>query len=146
MRLIFTAIILTMFAQPGWADTTNRTKQFSPVPGIFVGGVGLACQSKETLAKEPLAQFLLLTKDRKKIGIAKFEDDDVTYEFRVVTKTTPRHYITHNEDLDPKKLILNRQDLSLISDRDYICQSMSISNLHKMAENHLRALLSENKI
>ena len=146
MRLIFTAIILAIFTQPGWADTTNRTKQFSPVPGIFVGGTGLACQSKETSAKESLVQFLLLTKDRKKIGIAKFEEDDVTYEFRIVAKTTPRHYIIHNEDLDSKKLVLNRQDLSLASDRAYVCKSMSISNLHKMAENHLRALLSENKI
>ena len=46
MRLILTTIILTLLAQPVWADTSNRAIQLSPVPAIYVGGVGLLCASK----------------------------------------------------------------------------------------------------
>ena len=142
MRLFLTTIILTMLAQPLWADTTNRAKQFSPAPGVFVGGVGLECRSKP----ETWVQFVLLTKDRKKLGIAKFEDDDVIYDLWRITKTTPRHYIAQDEEKKPQKIVLDRQKLEMSYGRDYWCDSMSISDLHNNAGNHLRALLSENKI
>lgn len=134
-----TTIILTMLAQPVWADTTNREKQFSPVPGVFVGGVGLECRAKPSTVVE----FLLITKDRRKVGVAKFENDDVTYTFLPITKTTPRAYIAEQKN---SKFVLDRQSLKLTVDRDYKCAAMSISDLHEAAQNYLRSLLSENKI
>ena len=70
MRLILTTFFMTMLAQPVWADTSNRAIQISPVPAIYVGGVGLLCASKmdET-------EFLLLTRDRKYLCVAKFDDN-----------------------------------------------------------------------
>lgn len=139
MRVCFAITILTMLIQPVLADTTNRAKQFSPVPGIFVGGVGLECRSNPTT----IVEFLLITKDRRKVGVAMFEDDDVTYTFLPITKTTPRTYIARQGDIE---FVLDRQSLELTMDRNYDCDSMSIVDLHKAAQNYLRALLSENKI
>ena len=34
-------------------------------------------------------EFLLLTRDRKYLGVAKFDDDDVTYEELEIYKKTP---------------------------------------------------------
>lgn len=139
MRVCFAITILTMLIQPVLADTTNRAKQFSPVPGIFVGGVGLECRSNPTT----IVEFLLITKDRRKVGVAMFEDDDVTYTFLPITKTTPRTYIARQGDIE---FVLDRQSLELTMDRNYDCDAMSIVDLHKAAQNYLRALLSENKI
>ena len=139
MRVCFAITILTMLIQPVLADTTNRAKQFSPVPGIFVGGVGLECRSNPTT----IVEFLLITKDRRKVGVAMFEDDDVTYSFLPITKTTPRTYIAKQGDIE---FVLDRQSLELTMGRDYDCDVMSIVDLHKAAQNYLRALLSENKI
>ena len=139
MRLCLAITLLTMLIHPAWADTTNRAKQFSPVPGIFVGGVGLECRSKPTT----IVEFLLITKDRRKIGVAIFDNDDVTYTFLPITKTTPRTYIAGQDDME---FVLDRQSLKLTLDRDYNCAAMGISDLHKAAQNYLRALLRENKI
>jgi hypothetical protein len=49
-RLLLTTTVLTMLAQPMLADTTNREKQLSPVPGVFVGGVGLECRSNLSIS------------------------------------------------------------------------------------------------
>ena len=51
MRLYLTISLLLTLFHTAWADTTNRAKQFSPVPGIFVGGVGL----EHSLARSSLA-------------------------------------------------------------------------------------------
>lgn len=142
MRALLTAVLISMLVPPVLSDTTNRAKQISPAPGVFVGGVGLECRSKP----ETWVQFVLMTKDREKLGIAKFEDDDVTYDFWRITKTTPRHYIVRDEEKKPKEIILDRQKLEMSYGLDYWCETMSISDLHKNAGNHLRALLSENKI
>ena len=115
-----------MLAQPVWADTTNREKQLSPVPGVFVGGVGLECQSDP----EHIVKFLLLTKDRKILSVAKFDNDDVTYDFWPITKTSPEHYIARNEEKIPKEVRLNRQNLSMTFGDEYECKLTSISNLH----------------
>ena len=141
-RLLLTTTVLTMLAQPALADTTNREKQLSPVPGVFVGGVGLECRSDP----EHIVKFLLLTKDRKTLSVAKFDNDDVTYDFWPITKTSPEHYIARNEEKTPKEVRLNRQNLSMTFGGEYECKLMSISNLHKIAANHLRSMLSENKI
>ena len=139
MRLYLTISLLLTLVHTAWADTTNRAKQFSPVPGIFVGGVGLECMSNPS----NIVEFLLLTKDRKKVGLAVFENDDVTYDFMAITKTTPRSYIVKQKNIE---FVLDRQSLKLTMDQDYNCVVMSISDLHDAAKDFLRTLLSENKI
>ena len=62
------------------ADTTNRALQVSPVPGIFVGGVGLLCEPHNTdsNSSKNRPEFLLLTKNRESLGWANlFNDDDI---------------------------------------------------------------------
>ena len=44
---LLTTLVLTLLAQPVWADTSNRAIQISPVAAIYVGGVGLLCASKK---------------------------------------------------------------------------------------------------
>ena len=139
MRLYLTISLLLTLVHTALADTTNRAKQFSPVPGIFVGGVGLECKSNPS----NIVEFLLLTKDRQKVGLAVFENDDVTYNFMAITKTTPRTYILKQENIE---FVLDRQSLTLTMDQDYNCVVMSISDLHDAAKDFLRTLLSENKI
>ena len=138
MRLYLTISLLLTLVHTAWADTTNRTKQFSPVPGIFVGGVGLECKSNPS----DIVEFLLLTKDRQKVGLAVFENDNGTYDFMVITKTTPRTYIVKQENME---FVSYRQSLKLTMEQDYDCSAMSISDLHNAAKGYLRTLLSENK-
>ena len=85
----------------------------------------------------------LLTKDRQRVGLAVFENDDVTYDFLAITRTTPRFYILKQENIE---FVLDRQSLKLTMDQDYNCVVMSISDLHDAAKDFLRTLLSENKI
>ena len=139
MRFYLTIPLLLTLVHTAWADTTNREIQFSPVPGIFVGGVGLKCEANPS----NILEFLLLTKDRQRIGLAVFENDDVTYDFLAITKTTPRTYIAEQENTE---VVLDRQSLKLTMEQDYKCVVMSISNLHNAAKDFLRTLLSENKI
>ena len=139
MRLYLTISLLLTLVHTALADTTNRAKQFSPVPGIFVGGVGLECKSNPS----NIVEFLLLTKDRQRVGLAVFENDDVTYNFLDIRKTTPHTYIFDQENIE---FVLNRQSLKLTMDQDYNCVVMSISDLHDAAKDFLRTLLSENKI
>ncbi len=139
MRLYLTISLLLTLFHTAWADTTNRAKQFSPVPGIFVGGVGLECKSNPS----NIVEFLLLTKDRQKVGLAVFENDDVTYNFMAITKTTPRTYIVKRKNME---FVLDRQSLKLTMEQDYDCSVMSISDLHNAAKDYLRTLLSKNKI
>ena len=131
--------MLLTLVHTAWADTTNREIQFSPVPGIFVGGVGLECKANPSNT----VKFLLLTKDRQRVGLAVFDNDDVTYDFLAITKTTPRTYIAEQEKTE---VILDRQSLKLTMEQDYNCAVMSINDLHNAAKSYLRTLLSENKI
>jgi hypothetical protein len=48
------------------ADTTNRALQVSPVPGLFVGGVGLLCLADDQAIGS--RQYFLLTKSLTIIG------------------------------------------------------------------------------
>ena len=139
MRFYLTIPLLLTLVHTAWADTTNRAKQFSPVPGIFVGGVGLECKSNPP----NIIEFLLFTKDRQRVGLAVFENDDVTYDFMAITKITPRTYIVKQENIE---FVLDRQSLKLTMDKEYNCLVMSISDLHDAAKDFLRTLLSENKI
>ena len=139
MRIFLTIPLLLTLVHTAWADTTNRAKQFSPVPGIFVVGVSLECKSNPP----NIVEFLLLTKDRQRVGLAVFENDDVTYDFMAITRTTPRNYIVKQENIE---FVLDRQSLKLTMEQDYNCAVMSISDLHNAAKDFLRTLLSENKI
>ncbi len=138
MRFYLTMALLITVIHTVWADTTNRPKQFSPVPGIFVGGVGLECRSNPSNL-----EYLLLTKDRRRVGLAVFENDDVTYNFLPITKTTPRTFIAEQDDFE---FVLDRQSPKLTMKQDYNCAVISISDLQNAAKNYLRILLSENKI
>ena len=138
MRLLITTILMLVPIYPSNADTTNRALQVSPVPGLFVGGVGLRCKTSEGNDT-----FVLLTKDRETAGSASFEDDDVTYDMMPLKRKTPNYY-TYSDNVD---FVINRQSLVLETEsRSYSCEIQNISDLHKAAEKNLKMLLSNNKI
>lgn len=136
------------------ADTTNRALQVSPVPGIFVGGVGLLCAPQHTVSntEDDRPEFLLLTKNRETLGWANlYNDDDISYQMLAVAKT-PDYYTASQDSfalrVHRKDLTLNLKDTSGASATASIftCMTMSISDLHKAATSELRLLLSGNKI
>ena len=132
---------LLCLATGSWADTTNRALQVSPVPGVFVGGVGLLCASGDTSAG---TAFFLLTRDRETAGSALFDNDDVTYAMMSLTAKTPSVYRfgkgSDTIEVDRRTLVISTSDIT------YDCALYSISDLHKAAANHLGDLLGENKI
>ena len=139
---LLTALTAILFPASGsWADTTNRALQVSPVPGVFVGGVGLLCTSDDTSAG---TGFFLLTRDRETAGSALFDNDDVTYAMMPLTAKTPSVYRFGKGfdiiEVDRRTLVITTSDMA------YDCALYSISDLHKAAANHLRDLLGENKI
>ena len=136
------------------ADTTNRALQVSPVPGIFVGGVGLLCAPQHTVSntEDDRPEFLLLTKNRETLGWANlYNDDDISYQMLAVAKT-PEYYTASQDNfalrVHRKDLTLNLKDTSGASAAasTFTCMTMSISDLHKAATSELRLLLSGNKI
>ena len=138
MRLLLTITLILVAVHPINADTTNRALQVSPVPGLFVGGVGLLC-----MTSEGNEAFVLLTKDRETAGRATFQDDDVTYDMMPLKGKTPDLY-TYSASVD---LVINRQSLALETDSgNYLCEIQNITDLHKAAEKNLKILLSKNKI
>ena len=135
------------------ADTTNRALQVSPVPGIFVGGVGLLCAPQHTASNTEgdRPEFLLLTKNRETLGWANlYNDDDISYQMLAVAKT-PDYFTASQGNFE---LRVHRKDLTLnlnetsgwFSVSTFTCMTMSISDLHKAATSELRLLLSGNKI
>ena len=139
---LLTALTVILFLAPSsWADTTNRALQVSPVPSVFVGGVGLLCSSGDTSAG---TTFFLLTRDRETAGSALFDNDDVTYIMMPLTGKTPSAYKfgkgSDTIEVDRKTLVISASDIT------YDCVLYSISDLHKAAANHLRDLLGANKI
>lgn len=138
MRSTLLGILILLFANPVTADTTNRALQVSPVPGLFVGGVGLLCESSGNDDT-----FVLLTKDRETAGSAIFDGDDVSYEMMSLIRKTPDIYAYGIYEA----LVINRQSLALKKDgKNYLCEIQSIGDLHKSAEMHLQMLLRKNKI
>lgn len=150
MRQFITAILMVLIVGSAGADTTNRALQVSPVPGVFVGGVGLLC-----IADDParnLKQYFLLTKDRETFGWARFDkDDDIHYMTFEISKS-PDYYRVAN---DAVEIAVNRKSLELTMDgaRDgagsktgYECDAMSITDLHNAAKVELRKLLKGNRI
>ena len=140
-RLLTALTAILCLATGSWADTTNRALQVSPVPGVFVGGVGLLCTSGDTSAE---TAFFLLTRDRETAGSALFDNDDVTYTMLALAAKTPSAYRfgtgSDTIEVDRRTLVISASDIT------YDCALSSISDLHKAAANHLRNLLGENKI
>ena len=61
---------MVLFGSQAVADTTNRALQVSPVPGVFVGGVGLLCENTDRSVDN--RQYFLITKSRTTFGWADF--------------------------------------------------------------------------
>ena len=138
MRLLITIILILVAIHPINADTTNRALQVSPVPGLFVGGVGLRCKNSKGNDA-----FVLVTKDRETAGNATFDDDDVTYDMMPLKGKTPDFY-TYSANVD---FVINRQSLALETDSEsYSCEIQNVSDLHRAAKKNLKMLLSKNKI
>lgn len=139
-------VLLALSGSQAVADTTNRALQVSPVPGVFVGGVGLLCENADSSADS--SQYFLLTKSRTTFGWADFSrDDDIGYTIFAVEKS-PDFYRTSNSEVE---IAINRKTLKArIGDADvkseYGCEAMSITNLHNAAKLHLQTLLKGNKI
>ena len=138
MRLLITITLVLVAIHPINADTTNRALQVSPVPGLFVGGVGLRCKNSEGNDA-----FVLITKDRETAGSATFDDDDVTYDMMSLKGKTPDFY-TYSANVD---FVINRQSLALeTAGESYSCEIQNVSDLHTAAKKNLKMLLSKNKI
>ena len=138
MRLLITIILILVAIHPINADTTNRALQVSPVPGLFVGGVGLRCKNSEGNDA-----FVLITKDRETAGSATFDDDDVTYDMMSLKGKTPDFY-TYSANVD---FVINRQSLALeTAGESYSCEIQNVSDLHTAAKKNLEMLLSKNKM
>lgn len=146
MRTLLLVIILALLGVRAQADTTNRALQVSPVPGMFVGGVGLLCEAADTSLDN--RHYFLLTKSRTKFGWADFSrDDDVNYSIFEVEKS-PDIYRMANDALE---ISLNRKTLGATingmgAKTKYTCEAMSITNLHNAAKLELQKLLRGNRI
>ena len=158
MRQFITAILMMLIGGVAGADTTNRALQVSPVPGFFVGGVGLLCIADDPAddsaddSAGDIKQYFLLTKDRETFGWARFDkDDDIHYMTFKISKS-PDHYRVAN---DAVKIAINRKSLGLTlklsmdgagSETGYKCDAMSLTDLHNAAKVELRKLLKGNRI
>ena len=143
MRLLLTTITLMMLAKSVFADTSNRAIQISPVPGVFVGGVGLFCSSD---TKDEM--FLLLTRDRNILGNARFDEDDVSYQRFALLRKTPNFLFYGDSEtyIEIQRKTLRLETRNEEKNQSFNCADTNISNLHKAAENELRGLLEGNKI
>lgn len=143
-------VILLQLSVTARADTTNRAQQFSPVPGIFVGGVGLLCAEGDSEAAEAKQLFLLLTRDRAQAGIAAFDTIDVEYQrFDIVPSLNSYKLTGHQQNI-----VIDRQGLTLqrietdaqTNSQTFLCKIETVDRLHGAAKRYLRNLLSKNKI
>ena len=146
MRNLIAFILFALLSVQTPADTTNRALQISPVPGMFVGGVGLLCDAAGPLLDS--RHYFLLTKSRASLGWADFSrDDDINYNIFKVGKS-PDFYRMANDALE---IAINRKTLEVTIDgmgakTMYECEAMSITNLHNAAKLELRKLLNGNRI
>ena len=146
MRRLSAFIILAFLSVQAPADTTNRALQVSPVPGVFVGGVGLLCSAADPSSDR--RQYFLLTKSRSRFGWADFSrDDDVNYNIFDVAKS-PDVYRMASKAVE---ISVNRKTLEATvngmgTKTDYGCEAMSITNLHNAAKLELQKLLKGNRI
>ena len=146
MRRLSVFIILAFLSVQASADTTNRALQVSPVPGVFVGGVGLLCSAADPSSDG--RQYFLLTKSRSSFGWADFSrDDDINYNIFNVAKSPDFYRMTSKA----VEISINRKTLEATVDgmgmrMDYGCEAMSITNLHNAAKRELQKLLKGNKI
>ena len=137
--------LVVLFGSQAVADTTNRALQVSPVPGVFVGGVGLLCENADRSVDS--RQYFLITKSRTTFGWADFSrDDDISYAIFTVEKS-PDFYRMSDSGIE---IVINRKTLEAQlhagKKTEYGCTAMSITNLHNAAKLHLQTLLKGNKI
>ena len=145
MRCILSIIILTTLTQPVWGETSTKTNQISPVPDIYVGGIGLLCTSQNNES-----EFFLVTRNRKRLGIAKFDSDYITYDKLEIDEKTP-NLLVFDSFLSTvrvyrKSLKAEVRKLSQNSVKYLSCEDSSVINVHNAAEQKLRDLLNGNKI
>ena len=146
MRRLSVFILLAFLSGQAPADTTNRALQVSPVPGVFVGGVGLLCNASDPSSDS--RQYFLLTKSRSSFGWADFSrDDDVNYNIFDVVKS-PDVYRMASKAVE---ISVNRKTLEATINgmgvtTGYDCEAMSITDLHNAAKGELQRLLTGNKI
>ena len=143
-------VLLLYLSVTARADTTNRAQQFSPVPGIFVGGVGLLCAEGDSEAAEAKQLFLLLTRDRAQAGIAAFDTIDVEYQrFDIVPSLNSYKLTGHQQNIviDRQGLTLQRIETDAQTNlQTFLCKIETVDRLHVAAKRYLRNLLSKNKI
>ena len=144
-RLLLTTIILTMLTQPVWAEKPTDTIQISPIPEIYVGGTGLLCTSQKNET-----QFLLVTRNLRRLGIARFDDDNIKYDKLEIDKKMP-DLLVFDSFLSTVKVY--RKSLKVEIEKLYqnsieylSCNESSIIDVHNAAQKRLRDLLSGNKI
>ena len=145
MRLILTTIILSTLAQPLRAETSTDTIQISPVPEIYVGGTGLLCKSQENET-----EYLLVTRNLRRLGIAEFDADDIKYDKLEIDEKTPNLLVfdsffstakVYRKSLKVEIRKFNQSSIKYLS-----CNDSSVSEVHNAAEQKLRDLLNGNKI
>ena len=145
MRLILTTIILSTLAQALRAETPTDTIQISPVPEIYVGGTGLLCKSQENET-----EYLLVTRNLRRLGIAEFDADDIKYDKLEIDEKTPNLLVfdsffstakVYRKSLKVEIRKFNQSSIKYLS-----CNDSSVSEVHNAAEQKLRDLLNGNKI
>ena len=143
--LILTIIIMTTIVQPIWAEMPTDTIQISPVPEIYVGGTGLLCTSQENET-----EYLLVTRNLRRLGIAEFDADDIKYDKLEIDEKTPNLLVfdsffstakVYRKSLKVEIRKFNQSSIKYLS-----CNDSSVSEVHNAAEQKLRDLLNGNKI
>ena len=146
-------ILLMLLGANALADTTNRALRVSPMPAIFVGGVGLLCELKGDDASR---DFFVLTKDRNTLGWADLsKEDDIGYDI-FKTRRSPDYYFAEKKISDTAfNISLHRKNLTLslttVDDggsatASFVCKAMSVSDVHNAAKLELQKLLNGNRI
>ena len=106
----------------------------------YKGGNGFVCKFEKP-AKEK-SYFFKITKDKKWISQAKFENDVVAFKYANETKVTLEKISWRSFNLDRRNLKLNYKNSDTFAD----CKLVTISELKKLATQYLKNELKKNKI
>jgi hypothetical protein len=129
MRLILTTIILTMLAQPAWAETNEKS---GLIENDFVGGEGLFCTGK---AKQYGVQYALISNDKTKIGLATFEGDEVSFSRWSNIRVADDGWHYESDQTKKPELTFSEKTLLLwYGSLPYGCVPMTISEVQQYAE------------
>ena len=106
----------------------------------YKGGNGIVCEFKKP-AKER-SVFFKITKDKKWVTQAEFENDVVAFKINYQTKVTLEKVSWDAWSLERRNL-----RLKFLSDYKYAtCKVVTISELQTLATEYLKNKLNENKI